>query len=91
MNQTARILLVVSTSCILSGCVTSLSDKAKLLAASQECGGAEGTAPNQKRTQLYHHCVELQLDAIQAQEAAYEQGQADVLVGLAKALEPSTR
>ena len=70
--NTASLLLAVSTVSMLSGCVTSLPDKAKLLAATQECGGADSLAQNPERTKLYKHCVVVQLDAIEAQEAAYE-------------------
>jgi hypothetical protein len=89
--NTASLLLAVSTASLLSGCVTSLPDKAKLLAATQECGRGESLAQNPERTKLYKHCVSVQLDAMEAQEAAYERRHADVLVGLSKALEPSTR
>jgi hypothetical protein len=91
MNRTACLLLAVLGSSVLSGCVTSLSDQAKLLAATQECGGATHIAQSPDLTKRHSHCVELQLEAIKRQEAAYERRQADVLVGLSKALERSTR
>lgn len=88
MKRAASLFIVVTILSTVSGCVTSLSNKAKLLAATQECGEADRTAQNLK---LYSHCVELQLGAMEAQEAAYERRQADVLVGLTKALEPPAR
>lgn len=86
MKRTTSLFAVVAVLSPLSGCVTSLSNEAKLLAATQECGEADRMAQSPK---LYSHCVELQLGAMEAQEAAYERRQADVLVGLSKALEPS--
>jgi hypothetical protein len=91
MNRTACLLLAVSAWSVWSGCVTSLPDKAKLLAATQECGETTGIAQSPDLTKRYSHCVELQLDSIKRQEATYERRQADVLVGLLKALETSTR
>lgn len=91
MNRTACLLLAGSTWSLLSGCVTSLPEQAKLLAAMQECGEADGIHKNAELTTRYSQCVASQLDAMNAQEAAYERRQADVLVGLAKALEPPAR
>ena len=89
--KTASLLLAVSTLSILTGCVTSLPDKAKLLAVTQECGRADIITRYPALVELYDHCVALQLDAMEAQETAYARRHADVLVGLSKALEPSTR
>ena len=91
MKRTANILLAVSMLSTLGGCVTSLPDNAKLLAATQECGGADSIAQDPALTKRYSHCVASQLDAMEAQEAAYERRQADILVGLSKALEAPNR
>ncbi|MGZ8383965.1 MAG: hypothetical protein ACXWWE_08155 [Nitrospira sp.] len=61
------------------------------MAASQECGGADLIARNPALTNLYEHCVAVQLGAIDAQEAAYERGQADVVAGLSKAVGSAAR
>ena len=87
----ACLLLAVLTVSTLTGCVTSLSEKAKLLAATQDCVGADSIAEHPELTKSYSHCVALQLDAIRAQEAAYEQQRSDVVVGLSKALALASR
>lgn len=91
MNQLVSLLLAISTMGMLSGCMTTLSDQAKLLAATQECGSQEPFVQNPVHETRHAHCVEVTLDSMQAQEAAYERGQTDVLVGLAKALESPVR
>lgn len=87
----ACLLLAVLTVSTLTGCVTSLSEKAKLLAATQDCGGADSIAEHPELIKSYSHCVALQLDAIHAQEAAYERQRSDVVVGLSKALALASR
>jgi hypothetical protein len=91
MKGPAVLILAASVLSLLSGCVTSISPQAKLLAATQECGGAGRITLNPGSLTGYSHCVDLQLEAIEAEEAAFERRQADVLVGLAKALEPAPR
>lgn len=91
MNTKACLLVAMTTWSTLAGCVPSLPPKAKLLAASQECGGADGRPQNPELTKRYDECVKWQLDTIDAQEAAYERRQADFLVGLSKAFEPPVR
>lgn len=91
MNNPARLLLAVVTLSTLTGCVTSLSERAKLLAATQQCGGADSIAENPELMKSYSHCVAVQLDAMHKQEAAYERQQSDVVVGLSKALALASR
>jgi hypothetical protein len=91
MNRTACFLLTMLAWSLLTGCIASLPEKAKLLAAHQECGGAANIVQNTELATRYSQCVESQLNAINAQEVAYERRQADFLVELSKALEPSDR
>ena len=88
MNKAVCLVLAAGT---LSGCVTSLSEKAKLLAATQECSERDSIAQNSELLMRYSRCVALQLKTLEAQETAYEQQQADVLAGLSKAFEPAGR
>lgn len=88
MNKAVCLVLAAGA---LSGCVTSLSEKAKLLAATQECSEMDSIAQNSELLMRYSQCVALQLKTLEAQEAAYEQRQADVLAGLSKAFEPAGR
>jgi hypothetical protein len=76
---------------LLSGCAPSLSEKAKLLAATQECGGPDTIAQHPEDAKAYKRCIQLQLDAMAAQEAAYERRHAEILAGLSKAFEPADR
>lgn len=91
MSNPTCLLLAALTLTILTGCVTPLPEKAKLLAASQDCGGVDSIAQHPELMKLYSQCVELQLDAIHTQEATYERQQTDVVVGLSKALALATR
>ena len=91
MKNSVYLVLGMTTLCLLSGCATSLSEKAKLLAATQECGGGDRIPQNPEMSKAYQRCIQLQLDAMAAQEAAYERQQADVVVGLSKAFEPAGR
>jgi hypothetical protein len=93
MKNSIYLVLGMTTVSLLSGCATSLSlsEKAKLLAATQECGGGDRIPQNPEMTKAYQRCIQLQLDAMAAQEAAYERQQADVVVGLSKAFEPADR
>ena len=91
MKNPIYLVLGMTTVSLLSGCATSLSEKAKLLAATQECGGGDRIPQNPEMTKAYQRCIQLQLDAMAAQETAYERQQADVVVGLSKAFEPADR
>lgn len=86
MNNPACLLFTVLMVSTLNGCVTSLPERAKLLAATQECGGSDNIAQHPELMKSFSHCVELQLDAIHAREAAYQRQQTDVVEGLSKAL-----
>ncbi|MGC4097856.1 MAG: hypothetical protein QM706_12135 [Nitrospira sp.] len=72
MNTPACFLFAALTVSTLNGCVASLPESAKRLAATQECGGADRIAQPPELMNLYSQCVELQLDAISAREAAYD-------------------
>jgi hypothetical protein len=91
MNRTACVLLTMLAWGLLTGCIASLPDKAKLLAAHQACDGAANIGQHTGLATRYSQCVESQLNAINAQEIAYERRQAEFLVELSKALEPSDR
>ena len=91
MKTPAVFILAASVLSLLSGCVTSLPPKAKLLAATQACGEADRINQNPGSLMRHSHCVDVQLEAIEAEEAAFERRQADVLMGLAKALELAPR
>lgn len=91
MKNTAYLILGMTTVGLLSGCAPSLSEKARLLTATQECGGGDLIARHPEAAKAHKRCIQLQLDAMAAQEAAYERRQADVLAGLSKAFEPAVR
>ena len=66
MKNSVYLVLGMTTLSLLSGCATSLSEKAKLLAATQECGGGHRIPQNPEMTKAYKHCIQLQLDAMVA-------------------------